>query len=93
MQRAYWLEKGRRVMPYIEKSGRSDLDYVVNYIGQLTPGELNYLITKVLLSQEHDCYSNFVTFLGTLEAVKLELYRRMIGPYEDKKKEENGDVF
>lgn len=33
------------------------------------------------------------TILGVLECVKLELYRRVAAPYEDRKIEENGDVF
>ena len=31
--------------------------------------------------------------LGVLECVKLELYRRVAAPYEDKKCQENGDVY
>lgn len=30
---------------------------------------------------------------GVLSCIGQELYRRMIAPYEDRKKEENGDVF
>jgi len=31
--------------------------------------------------------------VGVLECAKMELYRRVAAPYEDKKKEENGDVY
>jgi len=31
--------------------------------------------------------------LGSVEAAKLEIYRRLIAPYEDTKIKENGDVF
>jgi hypothetical protein len=31
--------------------------------------------------------------LKTLEAVKLEFYRRRMAPYEDKKRDQNGEVF
>lgn len=31
--------------------------------------------------------------VGALESAKLELYRRIVGPYEDKKSAENGDVY
>lgn len=31
--------------------------------------------------------------LGTLECVKLEFYRRVVAPYEDKKCAENGDAY
>jgi len=30
---------------------------------------------------------------GVLENVKQEMYRRLAAPYEDKKAEENGDVY
>ena len=61
-----------------------------------TPGELNYCITTML----HDYidsnggvnYSNINEVIGVLECAKLELYRRITAPYEDKKCKENGDV-
>jgi len=31
--------------------------------------------------------------MGVLECIKQEFYRRAVAPYEDKKKEENGDVY
>jgi hypothetical protein len=38
-------------------------------------------------------YDNFNEVIGVLECMKLELYRRMIAPYEDTKCKENGDVY
>lgn len=38
-------------------------------------------------------YKDYNEVIGVLECVKQELYRRLIAPYEDKKKDENGDVF
>jgi len=38
-------------------------------------------------------YADYNEVMGVLECVKQELYRRLIVPYENKKKEENGDVF
>jgi len=61
-----------------------------------TAGELNYLITRLVhtfLGQKPESYQNYNDALGALEGAKLELYRRKIGPYENKKIEENGDVF
>jgi hypothetical protein len=31
--------------------------------------------------------------IGALECCKLELYRRMVAPYENTKIKENGDVY
>lgn len=59
-------------------------------------GVLNYTITRLLNGTlrlvDEPKYTKFNTGLGILEGVKLELYRRRIGPYENEKIEENGDV-
>ena len=82
-------------MPYIPLKYRKEID-----LGRIpdSPGELNYQITTTILDYLGGegavvIYSDFNEVLGVLEAVKLELYRRMIAPYEDIKKEENGDVY
>lgn len=61
----------------------------------ITPGEVNYMVTKIVRAWlgSKPCYEDFNAALGVLECAKLELYRRMVAPYEDKKKEENGDVY
>ena len=38
-------------------------------------------------------YAACNTVIGALECAKLELYRRIIGPYEDKAIEKNGDII
>lgn len=84
-------------MPYIKRGRRTELDDVVKLFDPLsTEGELNYLITKLVwkwLNVEEESYTNYNSAIGILECVKQELYRRKIADYEDKKKEENGDVF
>jgi broad-specificity NMP kinase len=59
-------------------------------------GELNYLLTMTvsdyLFAKKHS-YQTFNDVIGVLECMKQELYRRLIGPYEDTKIKENGDVF
>lgn len=62
----------------------------------MTPGELNYVITKLIdqyLKEEGLRYANINEVIGVLECAKLELYRRIAGPYEDKKIISNGDVY
>jgi len=57
-------------------------------------GELNYIVTKILLAWlDMPSYDRFNAAIGALECAKLELYRRMVAPYEDKKIAENGDVY
>jgi hypothetical protein len=63
-------------------------------LNRLTAGELNYLFTRIIDRQlDNANYARYNEIIGALECCKLELYRRMIVPYEDKKKKENGDVY
>jgi len=58
------------------------------------PGTLNYIITRLCDFWLGDAnYEKYNQVIGVLECVKQELYRRQIAPYEDKKCEENGDVY
>ncbi len=59
-------------------------------------GELNYLLTTVCLGYvtRHGIrYQTFNDIVGVLTCMVQELYRRLIGPYEDLKIAENGDVL
>lgn len=60
-----------------------------------TDGDLNYVITKLCLAyveQHGKSYHTLNDITGALECAKLEFNRRLIGPYEDSKIKENGDV-
>ena len=59
------------------------------------PGVLNYVLTRILLAfiGPAPTYTDFNAAIGALECAKLELYRRMVAPYEDRKCAENGDVY
>ena len=59
-------------------------------------GVLNYCITSLLnevLKTNGLKYRNINELIGVLECAKLELYRRVASPYEDVKKDSNGDVY
>lgn len=58
------------------------------------PGYLNYIITKLLKNvyREKMQYHSFNEIVGILECCKLEIYRHIIGRYEDSKISQNGDV-
>lgn len=79
-------------MPYITKERRIDL-----IAGQIpkTPGELTYLLTKDVDEYLTDNlnFDGFADAIGALEATKLELYRRLVSPYEDMKLLDNGEVY
>ncbi len=80
-------------MPYIGSHLRQALDD-----GEIRPdfsGELNYVISRICkqyMEDKGDSYQAFNDVIGVLEGAKLEFYRRKVAPYEDLKREENGDI-
>lgn len=80
-------------MPYIKSDARK-----LMAAGCLpsNAGELNYAFTAVsiaYLEEAGESYQAYNDIIGALEGAKLELYRRKISKYEDKKIKENGDVY
>lgn len=88
-------------MPYIKQKDRDRYNYYIDLIGnelihlpqEAMAGHINYIITKLLQRTVPVRYNDYNTLIGLLECTKLELYRRKIAPYEDKKIEQNGDVY
>jgi len=81
-------------MPYITNRETLDnhLDPIIHYID--TPGELCYCVYKLMkdLAESDKCFKNMAMIISEIECAKLEFYRRIVAPYEDKKILENGDV-
>jgi len=81
-------------MPYIDKESRKRVERDIN---PQSAGELNYLITRLVddyMQRKGGVrYAHLNEVVGVLECVKLELYRRVAAPYEDKKCAETGDVY
>jgi len=89
-------------MPYIKKEDREVLDYHIQQLANLISfedefdGLVNYSITKLIVEIKKRVdfkYHEYNSIIGALECCKLELYRRQIAPYEDKKIKTNGDVY
>lgn len=86
-------------MPYIKQETREELSHLGEAIvctSIETAGELNYLITCLCnnyMSQQNISYQTMNDIVGALEGAKLEFYARIVRPYEDKKIQENGDVY
>lgn len=81
-------------MPYIKQELRDEID--TNQFVPNNGGELNYIFSKIAWEYfiEHGgSYTSINDVLGALEGAKLEFYRRVAVPYEDKKIKENGDVY
>jgi len=87
-------------MPYIKPEDRKPLDALIDDLAARLPqdslaGNLNYVISRLcakVLERERN-YARINELVGALECAKLELYRRVAGPYEDTKIDENGDVY
>ncbi len=92
-------------MPYIKQQDRNPkIGHIADLAEQCeTVGDLNYSITKLLhlwmakqVSSNGNKYgARYATHnavIGVLECAKLELYRTLTAPYEDKVRVENGDV-
>lgn len=59
-------------------------------------GMLNYCVTRIVYGYVDlvgESYAAYNDALGVLESAKMELYRRRVSPYEDNKKETQGDVY
>ena len=89
-------------MPYINGWDRAKFASVLAALGDvvkaegLTNGELNYLLTNlglIYLDRHGRSYGTISDVVKALECAKLEFVRRILNPYEDRKKEENGDVY
>ncbi len=82
-------------MPYIKPERRAWLrEYDYSPLPK-TAGELNYILSRLIdrVLDVNPSYEDINTVIGVLECCKEEVYRRVAGPYEDRKIGENGDVF
>lgn len=84
-------------MPYIKKTDRIKFNDPANEIAYQAEcaGDLNYAITVILhlyLKRKGVKYANINELIGMMECCKMELYRKVGGPYEDLKITQNGDV-
>ena len=85
-------------MPYIDYVSRLRVlpTEARKKINPETPGELNFVLTSLILSyldRTEKKYADYNEIMGVLECIKQELYRRVIAPYEEHKKNDNGDVY
>jgi hypothetical protein len=82
-------------MPYVMKHQRGQLDRIVDLMKELdvkANGDLNYVLYAFCKRHVKPSYNNYKNFCGELTECAVEIRRRMLGPYEDIKIHENGDV-
>jgi len=92
-------------MPYITQENKdkftanADDNGVAEYLSKLSLGDfaghlnyLNFKIVKLWIKTNGKKYFAFASIIGTLICCVLEIYRRLVAPYEDEKIKKNGDV-
>jgi len=87
------------VMPYIKREKREIFEGHIKKIIELLKndkenlaGNMNYLVYRIVKGVDPKRYKDWNEIIGFLECCKMEIYRRLIAPYEDKKIRENGDI-
>lgn len=89
-------------MPYIKKNRRLEFDESISKIvnSAVNEGELCYCIYRLLqlyckkFDREKLFNFNIISqCITAVECAKLEFYRKIASPYEDKKIKENGDIL
>ena len=83
-------------MPFIEsKDRRKELDRIVNEMvlqGVKANGDLNYVLYKFCKYHVATSYNVLKNFLGELHECESQCRNDFLVPYEEKKRQENGDV-
>lgn len=94
-------------MPYITNDQRAhyecEIEDIVGFLRgkaetESIDGDLNYIITKIvsgaLCSEDKDwSYVDITKAVAAFECAKLEFYRRVAAPKEDRAITKNGDVL
>lgn len=84
-------------MPYIKKEERT-MKYVINELLNhiKAKGDLNYVICEIVgqlcLRDGGLGYTSTSNWIDGVHGAERELTRRLLGPYEDLKAKQNGDV-
>ena len=92
-------------MPYIKQANRDTLDdHIDDLLGDIAlkeypecDGELNYIISRIVArtlgpGSGNWSYVDIARAVAVFECAKLEFYRRVAAPKEDKAIETNGDI-
>lgn len=82
-------------MPYIEQQKRRNLDEIVELMKRkdiVANGDLNYILFAFCKRHVIPSYNNYKNFCGELGECVIEIRRRLLADYENRKIIENGDV-
>lgn len=83
-------------MPYITQEEREKLDPLVDQMGARIPvdkpGCLAYVLFAWFVRYVRPSWTHFCLVVGSMVLTIFEMYRKVIGRYEDEKQSENGDI-
>ena len=91
-------------MPYVNREVRDEfrpyIEPLVHFIEErgLTTGELNYLVTRLMLASLYGDgprfgYADLSATVAAVRDAADEFKRRLMGPYEDAMIGKNGDLY
>jgi len=83
------------IIPYIKQERRKQLDLIVSEMWAAhveANGDLNYILYAFCKRCVPVSYNSLKNYCGELEECAAEIRRTITGPYEDKKKDENGRI-
>jgi len=86
-------------MPYIKQEQREGLDSNIETLAYKIRdvGELNYVISslagRIAKRQPRFNYAMLSSIRAEITDAADEFYRRVMAPYEDNKRQQNGDVY
>lgn len=88
-------------MPYIKAKDREqynkEIDWLVRILECNPVGHLNYVFSQIIWklfvrNQNGKSYAYGNSLMGVLLCIANEFYRRKLGPLEDEKIKQNGDL-
>ena len=84
-------------MPYTLKKNRTMQEIIPELIEHINvKGDLNYTICEIVgqlcMRDGGLSYTSTSNWIDAVDGAERELTRRLLGPYEDLKSKENGDV-
>ena len=86
-------------MPYIAKSQKEKVEKglaPIQFAEMPDAGCLNFAVHQLIsqyILQNKEGYQTYNDIVGVLDCAKMEIYRRLVSDYEDRKIVQNGDVL
>lgn len=83
-------------MPYVIPPHRQPIDDAVESIPFMEHGDLTYAITRLMVryvTQHGDRYTVLSQARSAAHDAADEFYRRVVVPFEDRKRADNGDAY